>query len=477
MMFESVRQFTHKIVASFKQDLALLPMIWRKPKVFRYWLVNAHRAQLVFAVLVLLVPFILMPLVNAVLAYLFSPVTEEALFGLIRTKKDNPYLEYAQFLANVLIFGFAFLACIYLLLRNIPHALSYSRKAVEERIALADRALNIKPSESILLYNAATEWNTDNDYEQVILTKMGNMNKPVSAEFEKTQLIMPHGLLTQGDHGSVDTIIADRYSIKKLLGTGSMGNVYLAEDTRLKREVALKLLAPGLSTNEDLTARFRQEALALARLSHSNIVQVYDFFSEKGFFWIVMEFVRGGDLDSKLKESEKLGQIAALVMVKQMADALGYAHEQGVVHRDFKPANVLLTPNANIKISDFGIAKLALSSLHTQLNTVLGTPSYMSPEQASGEETDQRTDIYALGIVFYQLLAGELPFKGDMKSIIAQHLTRPAPLVSDKDQNISPAIDCIIQIMLAKSPSDRYQSMSEVIRQLDNLGTDPRSIH
>ena len=469
MIFETVRQLTNKIFASVKEDLAQLPMVWRKPKILRYWLVNARRAQVAFAILILLVPFILIPLVDKFLAYIFSPVTEEALFGLFRTKRDNPYLEYATYMINAIIWGFAFLVCVYLLLRNIPDALWYSRKKVEEHIDLADKNLKIKPSESVLLYNAATEWNTDNEYEKVILTKMDNINKTVFEEIDKTQVIMPQGLPLQGSQGGVNTVIADRYAIKKLLGSGAMGNVYLAEDTRLKRDVALKLLAPGLSSNDHLIARFRQEALALARLSHPNIVQVYDFFGANSYFWIVMEFVRGGELDSKLKDSGKLELKEALSMARQMAAALSYAHEQGVVHRDFKPANVLLTPNADIKISDFGIAKLAQSSLHTQLNTVLGTPSYMSPEQASGEETDHRTDIYALGIVFYQLLSGELPFKGDMKSIIAQHLTKPVPGLSGKDLGISPDIDRVLQKMLAKNPADRYQSMIELIQQLESV--------
>lgn len=466
MIFETLRQFIHQIIGSFKQDLALLPVVWRKPKVMRYWLVNARKAQVAFALLILLVPFILTPLANAFLAYIFSPVTEEALFGLIRTQKNNPYLGYAQFMVNILIFGFSFFVCIYLLLRNIPDALQYSRKAVEEKIALADRTLKVKPSESILLYNAATEWNTDDEYEKVILTKMDNINKSVFEEIDKTLVMMPPGLPAQG---AVDTVIAERYAIRKLLGSGAMGNVYLAEDTRLKREVALKLLAPGLSSNNHLIARFRQEALALARLSHPNIVQVYDFFGANGFFWIVMEYVRGGELDTRIRDSGKLGLTQALVLVRQMAATLAYAHEQGVVHRDFKPANVLLTPSADIKISDFGIAKLAQSSLHTQLNTVLGTPSYMSPEQASGEETDHRTDIYALGVVFYQLLAGELPFKGDMKSIIAQHLTKQVPSLSEHNKDIPPEIDHIIQKMLAKNPADRYQSMAEIISQLESV--------
>lgn len=467
MFFETVSHVTKGIVARFKEGMEIVPVIWGKPKVFRYWMLNARRAHLAMIVLIMLVPFILIPLVNLLLSYIFSPVTEETLFGLIRTKKDNPFLEYAQLMVTVLVWLASLLICIYLFLIKIPDVIQHSRKVVKEKIAEADKTLILKPSESVLLYSAATEWNVDADYEKVISTKMDNINKTVFDGIDKTLVTMPANVAYPESIILVKTVIAGRYLIKKLLGKGAMGSVYLAEDERLKREIALKMLSPGLSVDEHLIARFRQEALALARLSHPNIVQVYDFFEENGFFWIAMEFVKGGELDARLKASGRLELHETLSLSKQMADALGYAHEQGVIHRDFKPANVLLTPNQNVKITDFGIAKLAQSSLHTQLNTVLGTPSYMSPEQANGETTDHRTDIYSLGIVFYQLLAGELPFKGDHRSIIAQHFLKEVPRLSEFHQDISPEIDQIIQKMLAKKPVDRYQSMLEVINRLD----------
>jgi predicted Ser/Thr protein kinase len=469
MFFETVSNFTKDIVKRFKEGIELVPIVWRKPKVLRYWLKNSQKAHIAIIVLIVLVPFILIPLMHSLLSFVFSPVTEEAFFGLIRTKKDNPFLEYAQLLVTVLVWLTSFLICIYLFLIKIPDVIQHSRKVVKDKIAEADKTLVLKPAEGVLLYNAATEWNVDEDYEKIISTKMDNINKTVFDDLDKTLINMTPGMVSPRNREPVETVVADRYPIKKLLGKGAMGSVYLAEDLRLKREIALKMLAPGLSIDEHLLARFRQEALALARLSHPNIVQVYDFFEENGFFWIAMEFVKGGELDARLKASGRLELHEALAFARQMADALGYAHEQGVIHRDFKPANVLLTPNANVKITDFGIAKLAQSSIHTQLNTVLGTPSYMSPEQANGETTDHRTDIYSLGIVFYQLLAGELPFKGDHRSIIAQHFLKEVPRLSEFHQDISPEIDLIIQKMLAKKPADRYQSMLEVMTELDHV--------
>ena len=469
MFSETASHLSKEISKKFKEGIELVPMVWRKPKVFRYWMLNARRAHLAIIVLIVLVPFILIPSVNLLLSYIFSPVTEESLFGLIRTKKDNPFLEYAQLLVTALVWLTSIVICVYLFLIKIPDVIQHSRKIVEDKIAEADKTLILKPSESVLLYSAATEWNVDANYEKIISTKMDKVNKTVFDGIDKTLVVMPPGMTSPENSMSVNAVVAGRYPIRKLLGKGAMGSVYLAEDLRLKRDIALKMLAPGLSIDEHLLARFRQEALALARLSHPNIVQVYDFFEENGFFWIAMEFVKGGELDARLKAPEKLPLHEILTLTKQMADALGYAHEQGVVHRDFKPANVLLTLNANVKITDFGIAKLAQSSIHTQLNTVLGTPSYMSPEQANGETTDHRTDIYSLGIVFYQLLAGEPPFKGDHRSIIAQHFLKAVPRLSELHQDISPEIDEIIQKMLAKKPADRYQSMLEVINQLEHV--------
>jgi len=466
MLLDTVLHFTNQLTTEFKQSIKLVPVVWQKPRVFRHWLLNARTAQIALMALVIIVPFALNPLIDMLLANLFGTVTEERVFGLFTKEKVHPYLENAQLIAHWIIWILSLLICIYLFLRHLPDALEHAREVVEQKIQLADKLLKKNPSESILLYTAATQWNVDENYEKVLSTKLHGFNDSVFNDLDKTIAVTTQVNFSSAPQNFSHSVIAERYPIKKLLGSGAMGNVYLAEDIRLKREVALKQLAPNLSSNKQLIARFRQEAVALARLSHPNIVQVYDFFEAEGFFWIAMEFVTGGELEEKL-QSGSLQLQETLRLVKQLAEALGYAHEKGVIHRDFKPANVLLTENADVKISDFGIAKLAQSSVHTQINTVMGTPSYMSPEQANGENADLRTDIYSLGVVTYQMLSGELPFKGDTKSIVAQHLTKQAPSLSEKHKDIPTEIDYIIQKMLMKAPADRYQSMLEIAEQIE----------
>lgn len=468
MLLDTLTQFSDKIVTRFRQSTQLVPLVWKKPRVVRHWLFNARKAQIGLIVLVLMVPFVLNPLIDIMLVNLFAPVSEKNLFGLFITEKQHPYLENAKTIAHWISWILACLICSYLFLRCLPDAVEHARKRVRENIYKADQLLKHMPAESILLYNAATQWNVDENYEKVLATKLEGLNDSLFDQLDET-VIATVRESTPSSQAFSHSVIADRYAVKKELGSGAMGNVYLAEDLRLKREVALKQLAPSLSSNKQLIARFRQEAVALARLSHPNIVQVYDFFEADGFFWIVMEFVKGGELEDTLNTHQELDQKESFRLLKQMAEALGYAHQQGVIHRDFKPANVLLTENSDIKVSDFGIAKLAQSSVQTQLNTVMGTPSYMSPEQANGESADERTDIYSLGIIFYQMLAGELPFKGDTKSIIAQHLSKQPPLIHESQDDVSAEVDQVIQKMLAKHPADRYQSMLEVFEQLEYL--------
>ena len=468
MRFDRVMHFTTQLATGLKQSIELVPVVWRKPRVVSHWFLNARKAQIVLIVLVILVPLILNPLIDILLATLFGTVTEEHLFGLFKKETVHPNLETAQLIAHWLIWVSSFLICTYLLISRLPDVLEHAKNVVQEKIKLADKLIKVKPSESILLYNDAMQWNVDKDYENILSTKLNDINESVFDELDKT-IAETTQLNTAPAQQSFDhSVIAERYPIKKQLGSGAMGNVYLAEDIRLKREVALKQLAPGLSSNKQLIARFRQEAVALARLSHPNIVQVYDFFEAEGFFWIAMEFVNGGELEDKL-QAGPLELQETLRLVKQLAEALGYAHEKGVVHRDFKPANILLTENTDVKITDYGIAKLAQSSVHTQLNTIMGTPSYMSPEQANGDDTDLRTDIYSLGVVFFQMLSGELPFKGDTKSIVAQHLTKQAPSLNEKHKTIPLEIDQIVQKMLQKEPANRYQSMNEIVKQVDHF--------
>jgi serine/threonine-protein kinase len=242
-----------------------------------------------------------------------------------------------------------------------------------------------------------------------------------------------------------------------------MGVVHRAYDSVLEREVALKELMTGLAQDNESVSRFRHEAKVLAQLTHPGIIQVYDFIEEAGRIWIVMELVKGGELTDLLKEQGWIAVSVASRLGVQMAEAMAYAHARGVVHRDFKPSNVLLTPGGSPKISDFGLAKLVRSVQHTEAGILMGTPAYMSLEQAKGRTADNRSDIYSMGVVLYQMLTGRLPFEGDdFAGILAQHMNQePIPLRSIV-ADIPEELEDLVLRMLHKDPARRVQDMRAV---------------
>jgi tRNA A-37 threonylcarbamoyl transferase component Bud32 len=480
MLLNTVIEFNRKITTQLRDSVRLVPVLKRKPQILRYWLFSARKEQIIIIALLILLPFVILPALDVVLSRIFSPVTIESLFGLVTREVENPHLHVSELITHWSLWSMAIMFTLYLFLRRIPAALERATQIAREKEQLADQLANSNASESILLYSAALAWSSDRETESQITSKLQELNTRLSqgnhaATVAETPASADGTVMMTSDaqeSTSKKALIADRYQIKQQLGVGAMGIVYQAGDLKLNRDVALKQLAPNLATDQQLLARFRQEALALARLSHPNIVQVYDFIEWNGLSLIVMEFVDGHELESRLGHGKALKISEAVRLAMQMADALGYAHDRGVVHRDFKPANVLISCNGEVKITDFGIAKLAASSVHTQMNTVMGTPAYMSPEQANGEQTDQRTDIYALGVVLYQLLAGKRPFEGDMKSIIAQHLSKMPPGLAEVRRDVPPALDAVVQKMLAKKAADRYQSMAVVSQQLRQIPTD-----
>jgi serine/threonine-protein kinase len=234
-----------------------------------------------------------------------------------------------------------------------------------------------------------------------------------------------------------------------------MGIVHLGHDTVLDRPVALKELPAGLFGAKELIDRFRVEARALAKLAHPGIVQVYDLVDEPNAMFMAMELVEGGDLDQRIEASgaTSAGEVARIGAA--LAEALRFAHERGVVHRDFKPQNVLMTPEGQPKITDFGIAKLAHGPKLTQTGAVMGTPAYMSPEQASGMVIDARTDVYALGITLYELATGKVPFEGETAAVLVQHLTETPAAPNVRGATLPEAIESLILRMLAKEPDAR----------------------
>jgi len=256
-------------------------------------------------------------------------------------------------------------------------------------------------------------------------------------------------------------LIAGRYELGERLGIGGMSTVQVAFDRRLERHVAVKLLAEHLAHDPQFVSRFRREALSAARLVHPNVVQVFDFGLDEASerHYIVMEVIRGQSGAEILQERGRLGVTEALDLVGQACRGLDYAHRHGVVHRDVKPGNLLRSDDAVVKLADFGIAKAASEeSSITQVGSVLGTASYLAPEQARGEDAGPAADLYALGVVTYQLLAGRLPYEANSLTELALKQQREAPaFLHEIDPAIPEALAQAVDRALSLDPGDRHR--------------------
>ena len=256
--------------------------------------------------------------------------------------------------------------------------------------------------------------------------------------------------------------LVGRYALKGLVGQGGMADVELAQDMVLDRQIAVKILHARYADDPSFLARFRREAQAAASLNHPNIVAVYDTGEEDGRPFIVMEYVAGQSLRELLRREQVLPARAA-EMVSDAALGLHYAHERGLVHRDVKPANILLTDDGQVKVADFGIARAVSSQSVTQTAAVFGTAAYVAPEQAQGENVDRRTDIYALGCVLYELLTGRQPFAADSAVALAyKHVSEPPTPPSRINPDISPQLESVVLKAMAKTPVDRYQTARDL---------------
>ena len=268
-----------------------------------------------------------------------------------------------------------------------------------------------------------------------------------------------------------------RYQIRELLGRGGMSEVYRGFDAELRRPVAIKRLRPDLAMNPVYRARFRREAQAAGRLSHPAIVAVYDTGEEfeatgPSIPFIVMELIEGCSLRDALRQQGRVSPVRALALTASVLDALACSHAAGIIHRDIKPGNVMLSDGRTVKVADFGIARAVSDSsgTATMAGTVIGTAQYLSPEQGRGEAADARSDLYSAGCLLYELLVGEPPFVGDsMVSIIFQHISEPPTRPSAANPDISADIDAIVMKVLAKDPADRYQSAAEMKADIDNV--------
>ncbi|MCP5046150.1 MAG: serine/threonine protein kinase [bacterium] len=262
------------------------------------------------------------------------------------------------------------------------------------------------------------------------------------------------------------------YHIGRKLGEGGMGSVYLARDLSLERNVALKIIAPQLARNPQLMARFRVEAIAQARLNHTNIVTIHSFDQQENAFYIVMEYVEGKTLKALIDEAGKIPPDQALKIVSLILQGLMYAHAQGVFHRDIKPANIFLTTEGEAKIGDFGIAKVEGIDGLTRVGSVIGTPLYSSPEQILGQKIDATTDIYSLGVTLYEMVTGSTPFKSDTGnnfSIQQAHLNKIPQKPSQLNGSLSPEMDALIMKTLDKTPAQRYPDAGTFKQAVDKL--------
>lgn len=259
-----------------------------------------------------------------------------------------------------------------------------------------------------------------------------------------------------------------KYQIKRELGRGAMGVVYEAFDPFIERTVAIKtILKSSIDKNdaEETFKRFRREAQAAGRLSHPKIVSIFEYGEDEEMAFIVMELVHGKELKEYFDHEDRFSIRDSIHIILQLLDALDYSHSRNVIHRDIKPANILITDDGQLKIADFGIAKIDSSNL-TQVGVVLGTPTYMSPEQFMGHDIDHRTDIYATGVILYQFLTGERPYTGSVISIMHQAVHKDPPLPSSLNVSVSPQLDEVVRKAMAKNKADRFQSAHDFMLAL-----------
>lgn len=469
-----------RLTRNIRDTVKLLQGMRRKPALARYWLVSARNAQVTLLVLLLVLPGLVPVGIDHVLEFIYPPQTSQHVFGLLTKTVPDPRLEDLQQLVRLLLWGLGAALVMGLLWLHIPRAVHQARHRARELESKADSIAGTAPSTSATFYREAVALVTDAASESELQQKLERLRRLYGEEVDAVRraadvsdspgtaasrvapgatVVMPesqrHGLPLMAV-GS-----GERYALEAVLGRGAMGVVYRARDQTLGRPVALKQLFSHATGDVETIRRFRQEAKVLARLSHPNIVQIYDFIEESHGAWIAMELIEGDDLEWALSTGA-LNTDEVVRRGSELADALGYAHSKGVVHRDFKPANVLIGNDGRCKITDFGIAKLSESSVHTQVGTVLGSPAYMSPEQASGSTVDARSDIYALGVTLFHMVTGRVPFQGDTPSVLAQVLTQVPPAPRRLNKSCPKTLNALILKMLNRAPEDRPQSMAEV---------------
>ncbi len=472
----------------------LLPQLGWRPALVGRCLLHARGAQIALVTFLAFALFALPPLLGAVLPHLYPPIeTQRKVLGVFphSTSRADPRLEARRRQILFLAWAGGISLVGALLLASLPAGVAHARRRAERLAKHASSCLSPNPAKSALLYESALALTLDParaaEFEQQLRraegmarfsarpgAPMAVVADPDLRALRRAETILdPVRPSADRSSASGDVGPAARYRLGKELGRGGMGVVYQAFDTTLEREVALKELAQHFSEQE-LARRFRQEARLLARLSHPNIVQVYDLVEDRGRLWIAMELVTGGTLaDAMERGGGSLPWRDVAALGQQIASGLAFVHKNGLIHRDVKPINVLLTQDEApvAKLTDFGLAKHLESTAHTQVGALLGSASYMSPEQASGQPADARSDIYALGITLYELLCGRVPFEGELASVLAQHITQTPPPLAHFCDSVPESMANLIETMLAKSPDKRVPELGGVIETLSSFAS------
>jgi predicted Ser/Thr protein kinase len=446
------------------ESASLLYDLRSKPRVILYWLRTTARSRIVFVVAVVLLGTGLSIANNALVERMFpKEVLSELVSGLRGVKSQSERRQDAvRLVFNSLVWIAGLGAIGTRLLLDLPGSIGRSTRIARSLAEKADSVRDRDPSRSLALYRSAVSLTCHPGDEKSLRERIREIEKPAAAG----------GRTRRSPVRSVSAVssptpqrVGERYAVSDELGRGASGVVFKADDLVLDRSVALKELTVTV-TDDDTRARFRREAKILARLNHPNIVQVYDLLEHEGRLWIAMELVEGGDLAALLGKIGRLDYTVAAHIGERMAEALAFAHGRGVIHRDLKPLNVLLVDDRTPKITDFGLAKLSEGNVHTVEGMVLGSPRYMSPEQADGRPVSERSDIYSLGIMLYHMLAGKPPFDGDVRSVLMQHLRRESPHLQTVAPDVPPEMTGLVMQMLAKDPEERPADMTDVARRL-----------
>lgn len=448
-----------RLKSTLNQPLGSLPAVRSRPRVLVYSARSAVLPVAVLASTLFFLVFVMPPIRDALVERIVPDqnlVNKVGSFFSGNSQDGNREIASQWFTALAWIIGTG--GALTLFWVDLPQGLERAVRRSRKDEKLADDVVKRSVKDSLVLYRSALRLAVEPDRIAALERRIEAL-EPVSGRVH--------------DEDAVD----GRYRSLEVISRGASGIVYRAVDLTLDRTVALKQLATTLIGEED-RARFCQEARALARLSHLNIVQVYDLIEREDGLWIAMEFVEGGTLEEHIENHGRIHPAEVVRLADGIAAAIGIAHEQGIVHRDVKALNVLLTEDLQPKVADFGAAKLASSSLQTVSGGIIGSPYTMSPEQARGEPADERSDVYSLGVVMYQMLLGRPPFTGEAMTVVMQHMQEPAPPVDLQDDSpeMPGELARIVMRMLEKDPEERFPGMKAVREALARVLVAPEPV-